>query len=576
MSNGSTSLSPTERFWRLLKPDRKEIRNIYIYSIFNGLVSLSMPLGIQAIINLIQGGQVNTAWIVLVVFVVFGIGFMGILQIYQLRIMENLQQSIFSRAAFDFAYRIPKIRMESLYKHYAPELMNRFFDTITVQKGLSKILIDLSIAALNILFGLILLSFYHSFFILFSVLLIILLYVIFRLTAEKGMRTSLQESWYKYKVAHWLEELARTASTFKLAGRTDLPLARTNDHVSGYLDAREDHFKILVRQYSLMVVFKVVVATGLLAIGGILVMEQRMNIGQFVAAEIIILLIMAAVEKLVLSLETIYDVLTALEKIGQVTDLELDETTGMVLRRENYEKGLDVGLKDATFYYPGSETPILKSLTLSVGKGEKMMVTGPNGAGKSTLLHVLSGLYDIQEGELSYNGFTRGNLDLEHLRSIIGDYFAEEQLFEGTLLENITMGRKDVSFDYIDNIIKTFKLKDFVNSLPQGYDTFLDPQQKKLSRSIIQKLLLARCIADKPKIVLLEDPFQHIDISERKEIIDFLLSEENDWTLVAVSSDHYLAESVDRIALMEDGKIIRSGPLSQMSDYLSSEKQKNA
>lgn len=576
MSNGNTSLSPTERFWRLLKPDSKEIRNIYVYSIFNGLVSLSMPLGIQAIINLIQGGQVNTAWIVLVVFVVFGIGFMGILQIYQLRIMENIQQSIFSRAAFDFAYRIPKIRMESLYKHYAPELMNRFFDTITVQKGLSKVLIDLSLAALNIIFGLILLSFYHTFFILFSVLLIILLYVIFRLTAKKGMRTSLQESWYKYKVAHWLEELARTASTFKLAGQTDLPLKRTNDHVSGYLDAREDHFKILIQQYSLMVVFKVLVATGLLAIGGILVMEQRMNIGQFVAAEIIILLVMAAVEKLVLSLETIYDVLTALEKIGQVTDLELDDTTGMVLMRENYKKGLDVTLKDVKFCYPESDSPVLKSLTLNVEKGEKLMITGPNGSGKSTLLHILSGLYDIQEGELNYNGLTRGNLELDSLRSIIGDYFSEEQLFEGTLLENITMGKEGVKFEYVDTVIKKLGLKDFINKLPRGYDTILDPQQKKLSRSIIQKLLIARCIVDRPKLILLEDPFQHIDISERKEIIDFLLSEENEWTMVATSADPYLAKSVDRVAWMEDGKIINSGSFNQMSEYLSSENQKNA
>jgi ABC-type bacteriocin/lantibiotic exporter with double-glycine peptidase domain len=326
MADKTTKLHPLDRFWRLLKPDQKEIRNVYVYSIFNGLVALSLPLGIQAIINLIQGGQVSTSWIVLLIFVVAGVGVTGVLQIFQLRITENLQQKIFTRAAFEFAYRIPRIRFESLYREYAPELMNRFFDTMSVQKGLPKILIDFSAATLQVIFGLILLSFYHPFFIVFSLVLVLLVYAIFYFTAKRGLETSLDESKYKYKMAHWLEELARTGTTFKLAGKTDLPLSTTDIHVGNYLKAREFHFRVLVQQYSLMVVFKVIVATGLLAIGGILVMEQLMNIGQFVAAEIIILLIMNSVEKLILSFETIYDVLTALEKMGQVTDKELEQT----------------------------------------------------------------------------------------------------------------------------------------------------------------------------------------------------------------------------------------------------------
>lgn len=200
----SKTISPTERFWRLLQPDSKEIRDIYIYSIFNGLVYLTIPLGIQTIINLIQGGRVSTAWVILVILVVFGIALIGVFQIFQLRITENLEQKIFTRASFEFAYRIPKIKMEELYKHYAPELMNRFFDTLTVQKGLSKILIDFSIASLQIFFGLILLSFYSSFFVIFGFILVLLVGAIFYFTAHKGLVTSLEESKHKYRLVHWL------------------------------------------------------------------------------------------------------------------------------------------------------------------------------------------------------------------------------------------------------------------------------------------------------------------------------------------------------------------------------------
>ena len=319
----STTMTPVQRFWGLLKPDRREITQLYVYAIFNGLVGLSLPLGIQAIINLIQGGQMSTSWAVLVAFVIAGIAFGGFLQIMQLRITENLQQKVFTRASFEFAYRIPRFKLEALYKHYAPELMNRFFDAMSVQKGLSKLLLDFSTASLQVLFGLILLSLYHPVFIMFSVILLLLVLALFRLTYRRGLDTSLTESKYKYQIAHWLEELARTNFSFKLAGHTTLPMQRTDDMMEHYLHAREGHFRVLKLQYILMVVFKMVIAAGLLILGGILVMDQQLNIGQFVAAELIILYVLSSVEKLIMNLSELYDVLTALEKIRQLLDLEL-------------------------------------------------------------------------------------------------------------------------------------------------------------------------------------------------------------------------------------------------------------
>ena len=226
--------TPLNRLWMLLKPDSLDIRNIYIYAVFSGLVSLTLPLGIQAIVNLIQGGEISTSWVILVIIVVGGVAAAGIMQILQLRITERLQQKIFTRAAFEFAYRIPKIRLEQLYKQYAPELMNRFFDTLTVQKGLPKILIDFTAAALQVVFGLILLSFYHPFFIVFSLVLALLIVAIIQFTARQGLQTSLKESKHKYSVAYWLEEIARAAPSFKLAGQTTLPLNKTNEKVETY------------------------------------------------------------------------------------------------------------------------------------------------------------------------------------------------------------------------------------------------------------------------------------------------------------------------------------------------------
>ncbi|MDG1780483.1 MAG: ATP-binding cassette domain-containing protein [Flavobacteriales bacterium] len=568
MESLESKITPTRRFWKLLKPDKREITNVYVYAIFNGLVTLSLPLGIQAIVNLIQGGQISTSWVILVTIVVLGVAASGILQIFQLRITENLQQKIFTRSAFEFAYRVPRIKMELLRTRHAPELMNRFFDTMSIQKGLSKILIDFTAAGLQVIFGLLLLSFYHPFFILFSVALVIIVYAIFKLTAGKGLDTSLTESKHKYRIAHWLEELARTSISFRLAGKTELPLHRTDAHVEDYLKARESHFKVLIQQYGMMVVFKVLVATGLLAIGGVLVMEQVMNIGQFVAAEIIILLVINSVEKLVQSLETIYDILTSLEKIGQVTDLELEDHSGIDLLSKCEGNGIDLCLKDINFSYPENKVKTLDQVSFDLKSGQSMTIMGEGSSGKSTLLHLIAGLYNAEEGAVSFNGFTIGNIETNSLRSVIGECLHSDELFQASILENITLGRPAVTFDNVQWAIESVGLGDFIRDQDEGYNTQIDPLGKRLPGRTAQRLLLARAIADRPKLLLLENPFELL--GGDPILIDFFTNKEHGWTIISVSSNEYLAEKSDQVLLLKAGKIDRIGSYAEVKRHLPS------
>ena len=362
-------MTPWQRFLGLLQLERKDIYQIFYYAIFSGFVSLSLPLGIQAIINLIQGAQISTSWVILVILVTLGVAFVGALQLMQLRIIETIQQRIFTRASFELSYRFPKIKMNELRNYYPPELANRFFDTISIQKGLSKILIDVPTAVLQIVFALILLSFYHPFFIIFGFLLLFLIYIVFKYTAKKGLITSLEESKNKYKVAHWIQEIARAVVSFKLSGKTNLALDKNDALVADYLQARESHFKILVVQFIQMIGFKVVVTAGLLLIGGALVLNQEMNIGQFVAAEIIILLVVASVEKLILGLESFYDVLTSIEKLGQVVDNELEDQSG---ETPELKKGLSIELDHVSYKVANREKPILKDINLKIDPGSRI------------------------------------------------------------------------------------------------------------------------------------------------------------------------------------------------------------
>ena len=547
---------PLRRFFRLLKPEQKDIFYIYLYAIFNGLINLSLPLGIQAIINLITGGQLSTSWTVLVIFVTIGIAMTGGLQIFQLTITERLQQRIFARASFEFAYRIPRIKMESVYKYYVPELVNRFFDTLSVQKGLSKILIDFSTATLQVVFGLILLSFYHPFFIIFGLVLVLIVYLIFKITGPQGLKTSLNESKYKYEVAHWLEEIGRSMGTFKLAGETNLPIEKTDELVSNYVDARKAHFKVLIRQYINMVSFKVLVAAGLLIMGSLLVINEQINLGQFVAAEIVILLIISSVEKLILSMETIYDVLTALEKMGVVTDLPLEKVDGLEVDENDESNGMSVKIKNLTFTYPGSKNAILRDINLQIESGQRVCISGYSGSGKSTLIEIIAGLYEDFSGSLNYNNIPIGNINLENLRTYIGDSLHEEKLFKGTLYENISLGRPRINMKVVMNAVEKTFLSDFVQNLKNGYNTIIDPEGQTLPDSIKTKIILARSIACRSKLLLITDHLSTLDPIEGGKIVDFLVSKENSWTLVVISNHADIASKCDNVVLMKNGEVI--------------------
>jgi ABC-type bacteriocin/lantibiotic exporter with double-glycine peptidase domain len=548
----TTKLSPWERFVGLLKLERKDIFQIFYYAVFGGVVSLSLPLGIQAIINLIQGAQVSTSWIVLVILVTLGVMFYGALQLMQLRIIETLQQRIFLRASFELSYRFPKIKMNELRDYYPPELANRFFDTLAIQKGLSKILIDVPTALLQIVFALILLSFYHPFFIIFGIFLLLLIYVVFKFTAKKGLETSLVESKIKYKVAHWIQEVARTVVSFKLSGNTNLAIEKNDALVSKYIEARENHFKILILQFTQMIGFKVIVTASLLLIGGALVLNQEMNIGQFVAAEIIILLVIQSVEKLIIGLESFYDVLTSIEKIGQVVDKELESQEG---KKPAFKDGLTVELENVWYRVENRKKPIISDISFTVQPDSRILIYGESGAGKSSLLRLLAGVIEPTEGNIYINNLSLSSLHLNHYRSQLGLSLSDETPFEGSIRDNLVFGNTQIEDAIIYEALDIVGLNQFLKEQTAGLETILHPEGKQMSYTIGKKIILARAIIKQPKIMILEDPLDQFNLKETIKIIRYLTNEKRPWALLVVSSKKSWSAQCNKIITLEKGAI---------------------
>jgi len=559
--HSNTTISPLQRLFGLLNEEKSQVYAIYFYAVLNGLITLSLPLGIQAILNFILGGRITTSWVILVIIVAIGVVFGGFLQISQLQIMERLQQRIFSKAGLSIAYRLPRVKTEILHGEYGPEIVNRFFDTVNLQKGLAKILIDFSAALLQVIFGLLLLSLYHPTFILFGLGLFGILALIFYFTAPKGMETALKESSYKYKTAFWLEEVGRTLNSFKLVGSTRLPILRADKLIQKYIEFRSQHFNVLIFQYKVMIGFKVLIVTTLLFAGSLLLINDQISIGQFVAAEVVIVLVVNSIEKLILSLETVYDSLVSVEKLGHIMDLELEHSGPGDKVIQSKPEGLKFGLEKVTFQPLDAIHPILKEVSVTIEAGQKVVVTGKSGSGKSAMMALFSGLYEDYEGKVLINDLSMEYINLEKFRGMVGDFLELQQIFHGTIGENILMGR-DYDQSQVDNILTMVGLKDYIYQQPSGMNSMLQPEGKGLSKTLAHQILLARGFVGQPKALVMENVLRHLDPQIREKVIDYIMK--GSWTLIMISDEEHVQQMADQVILMRDGELEFKG---KFEDY---------
>ena len=541
------------KLFRLLRLDGKEITALYLLSILSGLIQLSLPLGIQAIINfaIVATGrkQLPASMWVLILLVVLGVLFTGMLKINQMKIVEKIQQKIFTRFSFEFSYRIPKLNVISIDQFHLPELVNRFFDIPTLQKSLAKLLLDIPTAVIQLCFGLILLAFYNSVFIVFGIILLVVLYLILYISSPKGFEASLEESNYKYDLGGWVQEIARGIKTFKFFNSFNLHLEKTNHLLEGYLHARNRHFQILKLQYWSLVVFKILITASMLIVGGILLIRQEINIGQFIAAEIIILTIMNAVEKLIVSLETVYDLLTSVEKINKITEKPIDEEGSYEFVKK---QGIEIEAKNLSFGF--EKTPILKNISFLIKPGQKVAITGDGDSGKTVLLRMLTGVFQDFEGDLSFDQVPINNYNLNTLRNNIGIYMQKQDIFSASLWENITLGNKEVKEQDVLDTFKIVGLDNFYKSLSKGFDTHLEPTGKQLSSSSVQKLLIARSLLNQPALLLLDEPMKLIAADDKQYLKNYLFGLK-DVTIIFTTNDPSLIAKCDMVIHLDKGQI---------------------
>lgn len=537
---------PFHRLMALLRPDASDIRVVLIFALVAGLLSLASPLAVEALVNTVAFGQFFQPVVILAMMLLTFLIFQGALHALQMYVVEILQQRLFSRIAGDLAWRLPRVRKEALDGTNPRELLNRFFDVVTVQKVTAQLLVDGVMVVLSAAVGMTVLAFYHPLLLGFDLVLIGLMSFAIFVLGRGGVYSSIKESKTKYAMAGWFQDVAACTTAFHADGAAEFALERSDRNIYQYLHARKKHFKVLLRQMLFILAIQAFASTVLLATGGWLVINGQLSVGQLVAAELIVAVVVSSFAKLGKHIEGYYDMMASIDKLGALFDLPVEKNDGLLVLPRG--QGAEILIEQVTYTYPSGRTP-LSIGHVRVPAGARVALVGPSGFGKSTLLDILYGLRAPSTGRLTVLGADPRDLRPDVLRRHVA-LVRDHEVFNGTILQNVHLERPEVCFQDARRAIELVGLLEQIQDLPDGLETVIESGAGTLTRTQISRLMIARAIVGQPDLLMIDGLLDELPDREGERILSELCRPEYRWTLMVVTGRQLYVDKMSEVIPM--------------------------
>lgn len=544
-----------ERTLSIIRAERSSLAVAVVYSVAIGSLSLVLPVTIQSLVNTVAFGSVLQPVVVLTILVAAALIGSAVLTVLRFVVLETMQRQIFVRHASEVLDNLLRFRVGAMDQQHAPELVNRFLDVTTVQKSATILVVDGLTVMMQTLVGVALLAAYHPYLLVFDIALIAAIVFILFALGRRAVRTSIDESYAKYAVVAWLEDVARHSVAMRSVSGARLALDRTNSLVTLWLRDRQQHFRILLRQVVGTQILQAIALSSLLGIGGYLVISGELTLGQLVAAELVVSVAVSSFAKFSKSLETFYDLQAAIDKLEHLTSLPVERVSGEPAGRHSGPANLRV--EDLSFGYD-SQHRVIHNVCLNVPAGARIAIHGRGAAGKSTLLDLLFALRDPDGGRVELDGTDLRHLSLDSIREQVM-LVRDTEIFPGTVLENVAMG-KDASEDEVRAALASAGVLDAVRVLPEGLQTKLTPSGRPLAPSQALRLTFARAMLHRPRLLLIDEALDSIeDLRADGPIARTLFAGESPWTLIVATERPDLWPLCDRVYTMHDG-VLQSTP----------------
>lgn len=555
---------PIQRLFGLIVEDRREIFGIVIYALLNSLLLLAIPLAAQALVNVSAAGLNVQPLLVLSGGLFMGLLFAGVLTCMRFYLAEHMLQRIFCTVAIKVADILPIVKNRHLCRNGGPELMNRFFDVINIQKSWFKIVYDAPGAVLEIILGLSLLALYGAELFLASSAFVVIGGVVVALAGVGGVKSSIQESACKYRVAEWLEEMVRCQVSLRLNLRSRFWNEEADRRIVDYLNFRRKHFGVLLRQVVLHYLVTAIGMAGMLGYGGYLVLMGELSLGQLVAAELVVWSLFKATEKLLRAWDAYFDLLTGLDKVGYIIDLPVERMGGAELVTEG--SGATLEVSELSYAHDLGGDSFLEDINLKLEPGERLALLGESGSGKTTLLKIIGGYLDSRSGSVELDRVDVRELSAEGLAKAIGFLSDRNELFAGSLIDNVAVGR-DCDLHKLRELILETGGKRALRQSTQGGYTPITSAGSVLSSGERISILLSRALLGAPRLLMIDDSLSDLDERSLQEVLELAWRSSERPTVITTSINPEVVRLCDRVVIMEGGKIAEQGtPLSLASN----------
>ncbi|MAT16526.1 MAG: ABC transporter ATP-binding protein [Planctomyces sp.] len=540
--------SPFLRLYRLLRPEWSDIWLVLVFSFVVGLLSLTTPIAVETLVNTVAFGRLLQPVVVLAIVLLIFLGLQGALRAVNTYVVEIIQRRLFVRVSADMADRLPRIRYVLTEHHSMRELVNRFFEVVTLQKITAQLLLDGIGLVLSTVIGMAVLAFYHPWLLGFDLFLLVSFAFIIFVLGYGAVDSAIKESKNKYYMAAWLEDIAAAPLAFRTHGGHDFALNEVDRLASNYLIARRSHFRILIRQIIFALGLQAIASTVLLGLGGWLVISGELTLGQLVAAELIVTVIVGAFAKLGKHLESFYDLLAAVDKLGIIFDLDLDRTDGIVALGTSGP--VEVEFHQASYSRPGGIT-ILKDSNLRLEPGTVACLWGGSGEGKSTILEIIAGFRPPTAGQVRLDGFLPQEIRPDMLQKRVA-LARPDEIFHGTIEDNIVLHRTDIIAADVHTLLKNIGLNEAILSREEGLRTVLKSDGAPLTENQSRLVSLARAMLSGPGLLLLDGLLDTLEEEDAAQVIKYLSKPEHGWTLVIATSQKHIAAQIPRVITVSE------------------------
>ena len=528
----------------LFHGETKEIIAIFVYALGVGLSSLAVPIAVQSLVNSVSFGTLLQPIVVLSAIVGGVLIMSGVIRLLQLYVAEFIQRRLVVRIGLYLSKRLPHVIYKDFYKNFGPDQVLRFMEVFTVQKVVSIILLDGVGLFFQFAIGLILVSFYHPFFLAFSLIVVIAVLFVIWILGFNGIKTCIKESTAKYEVLAWLQDITSDPTVFKSFQGERYALTRTDNLLKSYLEYRSSHFKILFRQNVGAITLQILGSCGLLFLGGLLVIKNQLTLGQLVSAELIFSSVLISFTKIGKHLEKFYDLIASLVKLEDLANLPYEDIPKETLSSSLVKKGsVTINLHQISSHSKNFQIPLFKEISLSIYAGQKILVVGDNSSGKSTLADILYRMANPTSGWVEIDGINIKELSTYELRSKI-TLVRDIETFHGSLYDNLTVG-KDVERAHLREVLKRLNLLQFIETLQDGFETVIKGNYGPFSKSQAIRLMLARGLLTNPDLLIIDGTLDPLDSESIHEISKLLTDKANQFTLILLTHNDSIKDDFD-------------------------------